>query len=98
MAMVTSAIINNQITGYSGTLTIANNTSNDYINWSITCIMSNNASTISQADLQITTITDTVITLSPLFTTPVLLANSSQTYNIKADQISKIIIFICQHI
>ena len=81
MATVNSTVSSiTNILGYIGVLTIKNKTNNDYSNWTITCILPEN-STINRIDLQILNIQKNIITLSPLPITPLLKANSTQTYN-----------------
>ena len=68
------------ILGYTGVLIIKNKTNNDYSNWTITCILPENT-TINRIDLQIFNFQKNIIKLSPLPITPLLKANSTQTYN-----------------
>ena len=83
MAKVISSINDTRISGYSGNLVITNDTNTNYINWSITCILPDETSTISEINLQMTKISKNVIILSPLFNTPTLKANSTQTFIFK---------------
>ena len=83
MAKVISSINDTRISGYSGNLLITNDTNTNYVNWSITCILPDESSTISEINLQITKISKNVVVLSPLFNTPTLKANSTQSFVFK---------------
>ena len=83
MVKIISSINYTHESGYAGNLIIINDTSNNYNNWSLVYISQDESSNITDIDLQLTNISRNVFILSPLFNTPSLKANSSQTFIFK---------------